>query len=175
MLIADYLNRCRNCSAERVEVQSIFQDERLTVFRLTARYGLYDNFPILVQNKDYKTFTRELLGEGKWQGEESGGIFYFKPGTITMDGLELFENSRPSFVLELHTNRNPLPGYVDLKDRPDKNLRAMIESMESLVRIMKGSYYCLPRSVGCDALNGNKEIVKRGNWVKINSRNWSLH
>ena len=91
MRLPEYLEALRNCSDETIEV------EGRKMSRLTAEFGVYDNWPIFL-DADFKRAARNLQDSGKYVFYEKHRRilrFNFVPGTVV---LQVWNGAHPDCV-----------------------------------------------------------------------------
>ncbi len=173
MKLDDYLRAIEECPDEMVKLTSGLSSGR-TVHRLTADFGVYDNWPILT-NADYRKVVEDLRKSGKWISPEEGKCdgdrhrywFHYAPGTMVIQ----LQNWIPSIDCNrgLHGEEQRklfnmgfcLHPYQEKKYEGVSRYEAQIRAIKDIAEYLKSNNFpfCFPKSRGWKNLDDVSQVV----------------
>lgn len=161
MNIQDYLKALKECPDDKVKVEDLEWD------RLTAEYGVYDNWPILV-NLNIESLVEHLSNCGKYrfvikQTENTGEVYIFDyiPGIIKLKvrNIHTFDTTGHGYAEseeEIKHSKRQMSRNLTIvlhpyqeKNNP-KQHRVMAEVIEDLANyfMQNNKSFCFPKSIG---------------------------
>ncbi len=173
MNINDYLTALKECPDDRVKIEEIEWD------RLTVEFGVYDNWPILV-NADVESLLESLSNSGKYklvkkQKENTGEVYIFDfiPGIIKLKvrNIHVFDTTGHGYAdkqEEIEHAKKQISNHnltIVLHPYQEKNnprqYRVMAEVIEDLAKyfIQNKIKFCFPKSTGKLQDNNLEKIV----------------
>jgi len=146
MKLQDYLKAIGECPDEEVEINIVNQGTR-KCNQLTAEFGVYDNWPILLKAGLEKVVQDlESAEKYKFKGPYNKGYeFYYIPGTVNLQVLQITEDHLTKYktsILLHHYQDKKIPGISW-----EKAIALVIEDLGQLI-IQENIPTCMPRSVG---------------------------
>ncbi|MDO8508276.1 MAG: hypothetical protein Q7S27_01175 [Nanoarchaeota archaeon] len=166
MQLDEYLNAVEKCPDNTLKIE-----DGQSVSRLTAEYGIFDNWPILLNRdfreiaEDFKSLNFQLINNP--QKYEKEFVYYYKPGTVELrviDGVK--------FETPFLQGDKKIPFYEN-ESQEEVNMRNLIAKRHN--KIQKRSYkstimlhyYQVKKIPGLSNIEGISEaIIELANYAK---------